>query len=233
MAQTVPPLITAAPTPAPQRNNRTTFSGLVDAFVTWLITAVTQFGAVATNVYNNAVDAYNNSVATAANAAAAATSATNAANSVTAAAAAAGAVVWVSGTTYALGNNVYSPVNFLTYRRKVAGAGTTDPSLDTTNWLLVGGATPWVTKTAAYTALSGDRIKADTLTTGAFTITLPAAPNEGDQIEVQDVKANFDVANLSLSGNTKTIMGFNTFVLNRKYLHASFVYDALSNDWKI
>jgi hypothetical protein len=44
------------------------------------------------------------------------------------------APVWVSGTTYAVGNTVYSPITFQTYRRKVAGAGTTDPSLDTTNW---------------------------------------------------------------------------------------------------
>lgn len=62
MPQTTPPSITAVPTPVPQRNDRTTFSTRVDAFVTWLTTAVTEFGAVATNVYNNAVDAYNNSV---------------------------------------------------------------------------------------------------------------------------------------------------------------------------
>jgi hypothetical protein len=49
-----------------------------------------------------------------------------------------GAGVWVSGTTYAVGNVVYSPLNFQTYRRKIAGAGATDPSLDTTNWKLTG-----------------------------------------------------------------------------------------------
>lgn len=47
--------------------------------------------------------------------------------------AAAGALanaVWVSGTTYAAGNVRYSPIDFLDYRRKTNGAGTTDPSLD-------------------------------------------------------------------------------------------------------
>jgi hypothetical protein len=44
------------------------------------------------------------------------------------------ATLWVSGTTYALGVCVYSPINSQTYRRIVAGAGTTDPSLDSTNW---------------------------------------------------------------------------------------------------
>lgn len=47
---------------------------------------------------------------------------------------AAGAAKWVSGTTYAEGDCVWSPIDYLSYRRKVAGAGTTDPSSDTTNW---------------------------------------------------------------------------------------------------
>lgn len=55
--------------------------------------------------------------------------------SVIAAAAATGALLWVSGTSYTAGTSVvYSPINFLTYRRIVSGAGTTDPSLDPTNW---------------------------------------------------------------------------------------------------
>jgi len=49
-----------------------------------------------------------------------------------------GASKWVSGTTYALDTVVWSPTNYLTYIRIVAGAGTTDPSSDTTNWALFG-----------------------------------------------------------------------------------------------
>jgi len=74
MAVITPPSITPAPTPAPQRNDRTTFSSRVDAFVTWLITAVTEFGAVATNVALNATDA-------ATSASTASTQAANASNS--------------------------------------------------------------------------------------------------------------------------------------------------------
>lgn len=44
------------------------------------------------------------------------------------------ATKWVSGTTYALDASVWSPLNYQPYRRKVAGAGTTDPSNDATNW---------------------------------------------------------------------------------------------------
>ncbi len=140
MAQTTPPSITAAPTPAPQRNDRSTFSARVDAFVTWLTTAVAQFSAVATNVYNNAVDAYNNAVAAAASAVSAATQATQAAQSAAAAVATANSTLWVTGTTYALGANVYSPIApQFTYRRIVAGAGSTDPSADATNWAPISG----------------------------------------------------------------------------------------------
>jgi len=55
---TTPPSITPAPTPAPERGDRMTFSGRVDAFVTWLTNAVTEFGAVASNVFINADEAH-------------------------------------------------------------------------------------------------------------------------------------------------------------------------------
>jgi hypothetical protein len=71
------------------------------------------------------------------------TIASNAASTATAASLAALALtsvtLWVSGTTYAVGVAVYSPLTFYTYRRKVSGAGTTDPSVDTTNWAQVTG----------------------------------------------------------------------------------------------
>jgi len=63
-----------------------------------------------------------------------ATEASNSAAAAAAAAASAGAVLWVSGTTYTLGYLVYSPFNYQVYRR-IAGAGTTDPSADATNWV--------------------------------------------------------------------------------------------------
>jgi len=69
----------------------------------------------------------------------AASSETNAAASALASANTADATIWVSGTTYAIGDNRFSPINFLTYRRKTAGTGTTDPSLDSTNWALLTG----------------------------------------------------------------------------------------------
>lgn len=46
---------------------------------------------------------------------------------------------WVSGTTYAIGKTVRSPTDHQRYVRIVAGAGTTDPASDTTNWRPDGG----------------------------------------------------------------------------------------------
>jgi len=76
-------------------------------------------------------------VAVDADATAAAASASDALAAASTALATVGAVAWVSGTTYATGAAVYSPLNKQTYRRNSAGAGTTDPSLDAVNWTQV------------------------------------------------------------------------------------------------
>lgn len=59
------------------------------------------------------------------------------AEAVAAASAASGfstAAKWVSGTVYADGAVVWSPTNYLSYRRNGAGGGTTDPAADPVNW---------------------------------------------------------------------------------------------------
>jgi|CXWL01.1.fsa_nt_gi hypothetical protein len=45
--------------------------------------------------------------------------------------------LWVSGTTYAIGDLTWSPIDYAVYRRITNGAGTTDPSADATNWAAV------------------------------------------------------------------------------------------------
>lgn len=134
---TTPPTIDPAPTPAPQRGDRATFSSRVDAFVTWLTAAVAQFGAVATNVYANAVDAFNQAVAAAASAVSSATSATQAQQYAAGAAASAGATVWNSATAYAQYAAVFDPTPGVlrAYRHTTtSGASATPPSADPTNW---------------------------------------------------------------------------------------------------
>jgi len=126
---TTPPSITALPTP-PDPNDRSTFNARAYPWSVALNTLGSEANALADNVYDNAVEAV-------ASAAAATDMAALAQNSASASAASAGATAWVSGTTYAAGDARYSPIDFQTYRRKTAGAGTTDPSLDATNWARV------------------------------------------------------------------------------------------------
>lgn len=115
--------ITALPTPPARSQDPTTFITNADAFMAALPTFGSQLNTVAGEVDSNAVIS-----------AAAQSSATA---SAAAAAASAGVTIWVSGTTYAIGDCRFSPITYQSYRRKTAGAGTTDPSLDGTNWVLV------------------------------------------------------------------------------------------------
>lgn len=101
-----------------------TFDAQYEAFNTWQKNELQpKINALATNVKANADDAYTS-----------ATTASAAATVASGALSAMGAVTWVSGTTYAIGDVRYSPINMQSYRRKTTGAGTTDPSTDTTNW---------------------------------------------------------------------------------------------------
>lgn len=84
---TTPPSMTPVPTPQPVRNDRSTFSPRVDAFVTWVPTFLTELAAVLTNAYNNAVSAYNSAAAALSSQNAAAVSVTDAQDQVDLAAA--------------------------------------------------------------------------------------------------------------------------------------------------
>lgn len=127
---TTPPSMTPTPTNLPQRGQRSTFRGYLDDFISWLPAGVTDFGAVAANVWSNAVEAFNSAVAAASSAAAAAASAISAMSS-------ANIVVWASGGTYAQYTVALSPSTKIAYRKvSTSIGGTTDPALDLTytNW---------------------------------------------------------------------------------------------------
>ena len=140
------PTVTPLPTP-PSRQEPDTFSDRSDAFLGALPTFQSELNTLGTYVETEAAD-----VAT--DAATASTAATNAAASAAAAAASAasaGAVLWVSGTSYAVGFVVYSPIDFQNYRCIQATSGTTDPSEDTTNWVALGGGGGGLTSQTATT----------------------------------------------------------------------------------
>ena len=114
--------ITALSTP-PSRNDPANFASRADMFLAELPTFAAEANILQADVNAKQTAAAANQVA-----AQAAQAAAEAASSAT---------VWVSGTTYAAGDVRYSPSNFKSYRRKTAGAGTTDPSADSTNWQLL------------------------------------------------------------------------------------------------
>jgi hypothetical protein len=130
------PPITTLPT-APSRSRPTTFADEGDAFLGALPTFGTQANSLAAYVEGQATSVDTDATAAAGSATAAGISATSAAASATAASQVAAS--WVSGQAYATGNVVFSPIDFQTYRAIQATSGTTDPSLDATNWVAIGG----------------------------------------------------------------------------------------------
>jgi hypothetical protein len=184
MSQTNPPAGTSPPT-APSRASPSTFATRSDAWLAWCETSF--YGwvvSVASNVYDNAVDAFNNAVAGAASAAAALVSQNAAAASAQAAAASAGASIWVSGTTYAIGDVRWSPTTRYTYRRITAGAGTTDPSADATNWALNVTGAPQLVAVSGTTQAAQANVHYALNNVAATTVTLPASPSVGDVVWV-------------------------------------------------
>lgn len=135
---TAPTPITPYATP-PSSSDPADFDARADAKVLDDQAKVTEYNNLAGNVYNNALEAEASAADSAASAAASLGSAATAASSAAAAAAAASAPAWVSGTTYAEGAVVWSPADSRVYRRRVGmgGAGTTDPSADSTHWSAV------------------------------------------------------------------------------------------------
>ncbi len=194
-----PPSVTPLPTP-PSTASPSTFDSRADAFLGALPTFQTENNALAANVFANATDA----AASAASAATQVTLATAQATAAAGSASVAGATLWVSGTTYALGDARYSPINLQTYRRSVAGAGTTDPSLDPTNWTLA---------VEGPTTLVGKTLQAATFTDGyteevfAVTGTTPALSPTNGSIQTWTLSANSTpTAGTFADGQSLTLM---------------------------
>lgn len=126
------------PTTAPTRSmTPDAFNTAVDNRLAWESTNVTEHGTLRTQYNTVSGEVSTNATTATTQAAASAASAVSAAASAAGAAASAAVTKWISGTTYALGDCAWSPANFQTYRRKIAGGGVTDPSADGTNWALL------------------------------------------------------------------------------------------------
>jgi hypothetical protein len=100
--------------------------------------------------------------------------------------------------------------------------------------LYVGGYTfsnkSWVVKTSNYTAISGDKIIADS-TLGSFTITLPLSPVTGNSVFFAD-KSDWSVNNVIVNRNGQTIEGAaSDLTLDVKSNQVELVFDG--STWKV
>ena len=178
--------ITALPLP-PSRQDPANFSERADTFMAALPTFATEANSTATAVNNDAI---------ASNA-----SAVNAAASAAGANASANVSKWISGTTYAEGDVKWSPSNFFSYRRKITGAGTTDPSADPTNWALVSGGGD-VSLTGVQTLTN------KTLTSPVLTSPTIGTPTSGNLINCTfPIASNTVIGIVELATSAETLTG--------------------------
>ena len=226
MAVTTPPTISALPTP-PSTSDPATFDTRADAFMAALPTHTTETNAASANVYANAVDAA--ASATAANA-----DKISAAGSAAAAAASAGAATWANtGATYVIGDLRKSPSNGRIYRRLTASnAGTTDPSVDTTNWAIYTLDPIWAIKTGNYTAVAGDALLIDT-TSAAITITLPASPSANHVVRFADYAGTWGTNKVTFGRNGSKVMGLSEdYDITTANLNGVMTYIDSIQGWK-
>lgn len=180
-----------------------TFNSKAFDFVSDLVTWTTEVNSAGTTIATNASTA-----------SAAASTATTQAAVATSAATAAGAVAWVSGTTYAEGDVRYDTTDFLTYRRKTAGAGTTRPGLDSTNWALLVVSHNIVRRaiTGADTVVVTDKAGLLDITSGTNTLSYTAAATLGAGFWC--VVRNSGTGDFTHDpANSETIDGLTSFVM--------------------
>ena len=101
------------------------------------------------------------------------------------------------------------------------------------SWVAIPLAPKWQNKSAAYDALSGDKLLADT-SAGAFTITLPAAPTADDSVMIADAQGTFAAHNLTLSRNGQSIDGAaEDLVLDVNNASVELVFAGGAKGWQV
>ena len=105
---------------------------------------------------------------------------------------------------------------------------------DGTNWFELQIEPSYIEKTTTYTAVAGDNIFADT-SAGAFTITLPSSPTQGDEVSFIDSEGTFDTNNLTVEPGSEKIMA-NTagdeMVVDSNNAAFTLVYQDSSFGWR-
>lgn len=188
--------MTALPSAPLPTDDTGTFNAKAFALLGALPGFVTEANATEAAVDADAAAALAHKNAAATSATASETSRLASASSADAAATSAGAVVWVSGTTYAIGAKVWSLINGRVHVRRVAGAGTTDPANDATNWEdVIGGQRIRITSA---TTLQVRKLYELDSSGGAFSVTLPASWSDQDWIDFVDVGMALGTNNVTI-----------------------------------
>jgi len=172
--------ITPFPTPVPTRSDsEADFNDHAEATLGAIPGFITETNLVVAEINALAIDAEASAVTATTQAGLASISAAQSAAASAAALAAAGAPAWVSDAWYENGKVVWSLITQLIYRRIVAGAGTTDPSADTTNWALASSGAPQLITVTTPTFSAHANGHYLLKYAGAMTCLLPASPQEG------------------------------------------------------
>lgn len=96
-----------------------------------------------------------------------------------------------------------------------------------------GGLSSTAIKTSNYTAVRNDLVRCNT-TSGAFSVTLPAGPTDGDTIGILDVYNKFNSFNLTVLSNGVSVEGDATsFILDIDGAYVTFVYNSATTNWRL
>lgn len=114
-----------------------------------------------------------------------------------------------------------------------------------TNWRLLtipltpngiisnGGLSPTTVKTANYSTSGNELVRCNT-TSGAFSVTMPAAPLDGAIIGFVDINNTFATNNLTILPAGKTIEGDATsYVLDMSGVYVTVIYSSTTNNWRL
>lgn len=112
--------------------------------------------------------------------------------------------LWVSGTTYSVGQLRFDPTDGYLYRRLTNGAGTTRPGLDTTNWAMQTLPDWSLVNVSTTTQTAVRNLEYAMHNSGASELTLPASPSVGDGLRVAFTNGRTDNY---LRRNGQSIMG--------------------------
>ena len=100
-------------------------------------------------------------------------------------------------------------------------------------WTGLGGGNPWATTTSDITVAANDRYFVDT-SGGTKTITLPAAPQTGDQVSFIDVAGTFDTNALTINPNGLKIMGSTANLdIATENAGIQLAYSGSTNGWRL